>query len=109
MKTELHQQKIQILCRLIKESSLTLEEALLLLQEEQVEKTPVITQPSTFPWTPSPYIGSGTPLSGTITTGTGTIMFSNTNSTMPIPLNNTTAFAQSVLAELKKETEDADL
>jgi hypothetical protein len=35
--TELHAQKVTILSRLIKESSLTLEEALLLLKEEEKE------------------------------------------------------------------------
>jgi len=72
--TELHQEKIQILSRLIKESSLTLEEALLLLQEEE-EITPVSTPSylpgTTTPWS-HPYYGSGTiPLSG------GTISFAN--------------------------------
>jgi|LauGreDrversion4_2_1035121.scaffolds.fasta_scaffold382603_2 hypothetical protein len=36
--TELHAQKVTILSRLIKESSLTLEEALLLLKEEEKEE-----------------------------------------------------------------------
>lgn len=47
--TPLHAQKVTILSRLIKESSLTLEEALLLLKEEEVKQEP-------------------TPLSGTIST-----------------------------------------
>ena len=60
----LHAQKVAILSRLIKESSLTLEEALLILKEEEVEST-VISTPgwSTTPWTvpiTNPYVGSGT-------------------------------------------------
>lgn len=46
MNTELHAQKVTILSRLIKESSLTLEEALLLLKEEEV-KTPAFVYPYT--------------------------------------------------------------
>lgn len=82
--SELHQEKIQILSRLIKESSLTLEEALLLLQEEE-EIAPVSTPSyipgTTTPWS-NPYYGSGTlPLTGTITVA-------NTHS--GIGLHNTT-------------------
>jgi hypothetical protein len=64
----LHTQKVAILSRLVKESSLTLEEALLLLEEESVQKS-VHTS-----WTPStttpyiqPYFGGSVPLTGTIT------------------------------------------
>ena len=69
--TELHTQKIAILSRLIKESSLTLEEALLLLKEEEVveNQTVITTTPSFNPLkvSTSPYWhGSGT----TTTTGT---------------------------------------
>lgn len=60
----LHTQKLVILSRLVKESSLTLEEALLLLKEEPVQT----------PWTPGtttpynqPYFGGSVPLTGTIT------------------------------------------
>ena len=63
METPLHAQKVAILSRLIKESSLTFEEALFLLKEEEqekpVEKTTVINSPSY--WTSTPGItGSGT-------------------------------------------------
>jgi hypothetical protein len=69
--TPLHAQKVTILSRLIKESSLTLEEALLLLKEEEVEQeapvfTPGTTTPYTVPYTQWPY-SSG---SGTITIST---------------------------------------
>jgi len=51
----LHAQKVAILSRLIKESSLTLEEALLILKEEEVESTVVSTPGwstgTTTPWT----------------------------------------------------------
>jgi hypothetical protein len=60
----LHAQKVAILSRLIKESSLTLEEALLILKEDEVESTVVSTPGwSTTPWTvpiTNPYVGSGT-------------------------------------------------
>jgi hypothetical protein len=58
METALHTQKISILSRLIKESSLTLEEALLLLKEDEeeiVEQEPAV---STFDY--GRYTGSGT-------------------------------------------------
>lgn len=81
----LHQEKIQILSRLIKESTLTLEEALLLLQEE--EQPAPVSIPSympgtTTPWS-QPYFGTGTlPLSGTITVPNGTgVHFTNTTAT----------------------------
>lgn len=64
----LHQQKVTILSRLIKETSLTLEEALLLLKEE--EQAPVITTtPLTNPGTINPWWGTTTPS----TPGYGTI------------------------------------
>jgi hypothetical protein len=48
MNTDLHKQKIEILSKLIKETSLTLEEALILLKEEQViDNQPVVQQ---FPY-----------------------------------------------------------
>jgi len=51
----LHAQKVAILSRLIKESSLTLEEALLILKEDEVASTVVSTPGwstgTTTPWT----------------------------------------------------------
>jgi hypothetical protein len=42
MNTDLHKQKVEILSRLIKENSLTLDEVLILLKEEQeVDNQPV--------------------------------------------------------------------
>lgn len=97
--TELHGQKLAILSRLIKESSLTLEEALVLLQDEPnteaVEPNMVIS-----PWTSQPTIypnwGGTTP--GTIrfgssstNVGIGTINPSTTlavNNTAVADLNN---------------------
>lgn len=80
--TSLHTQKVAILSRLMKETSLTLEEALLLLQEDE-QPAPVF-QPSyipgtSTPWT-NPYYGSVTiPLTGSVTTNasTGTYNFGN--------------------------------
>lgn len=54
--TELHTEKVKILSRLIKETSLTLEEALLLLKEEEVQEVENTTpQTSTGTWTTYPY------------------------------------------------------
>jgi hypothetical protein len=64
----LHVQKVTILSRLIKETSLTLEEALLLLKEEEKEKEPAIIGTS----------GYGTitvPPLGTWSTGTSTSFY----------------------------------
>jgi hypothetical protein len=98
----LHAQKVTILSRLVKESSLTLEEALLLLQEEEVEEqAPVSASPAWVPGTVSPYI---TPYTGSfplMSSGTGTVTinalngscttttaFLNTPSTPTADLNN---------------------
>ena len=74
----LHTQKVTILSRLVKESSLTLEEALLLLQEEEVmDPTPTVVNPGITPgstWI-APYTGTF-PLTGS---GTGTITLSTSN------------------------------
>jgi hypothetical protein len=93
--TSLHTQKVAILSRLIKESSLTLEEALLLLKEEEVEKTPVQVSPSwisgtSTPYT-QPYFGSGIlPLTGS-STGTVTLNTNGSNTTTTFSLNTPTA------------------
>jgi hypothetical protein len=62
METPLHAQKVAILSRLVKESSLTFEEALLLLKEEEQEKPAdqdITVQPMGLggTWT-TPYYGS---------------------------------------------------
>ena len=94
----LHTQKVTILSRLVKESSLTLEEALLLLQEEEPEETSVT--PSWIPGTVSPYIQPYTGTFPLTSSGTGTITvntngacttttaFLNTPSTPTADLNN---------------------
>lgn len=109
-KSNLYTEKVAILSRLIKESSLSLEEALVLLKEEDVEKTtPVTTAPAwvpgtTTPWI-QPYIGTTTPLIGSsgnipfigssvtyTNTAAGntttTTAFLNTPSTLTADLNN---------------------
>ena len=109
--TPLHAQKVTILSRLIKESSLTLEEALVLLKEEEEIEETVISQPSYIPGTTSPWIQPyhtpGTvPLTGSPLTGFGTLsgntfavtttgnttsttlLTSNTPSTLTADLNN---------------------
>lgn len=99
--TELHQKKITILGRLIKESSLTLEEALMLLQEDvQPVFQPSYIPATTTPWITTPYCGSGTaPLTGTGTIAvtdsyggigfntTTTATYSNTPQTLTADLN----------------------
>ena len=76
METPLHTQKLAILSRLIKESSLTLEEALLLLKEEEIPVNNIPFQsnmPSFDLSRPYVYYGNGTtnipvnPVSTTLT------------------------------------------
>ena len=87
MEKDLHAQKVEILSRLIKESSLTLDEALLLLKEEE---QPVYVGSPIYspPIQPSnPYIGGTSPftvISGGLhstTTGdlSGSYVVTNTN------------------------------
>ena len=100
---ELHTQKVTILSRLIKESSLTLEEALLLLQEEEqpVEdpKREYIPQTGTSTWintgigTTNPYtVSYPTFLSGFSSSGTilstSSSSFTTTIADEPADLNN---------------------
>jgi len=86
--TTLYAQKVTILSRLIKESSLTLEEALVLLKEEETE---VVTPPTTFIpgtsdfWTvPYPTVFSGTISSS----GISDTSFTVTNTAAEPDLNN---------------------
>lgn len=75
METALHTQKITILSRLIKESSLTLEEALLLLKEEEEEIT---EQPQTVDY--GKYSGYGTVTFPSLNGSTYTYTTSGTDS-----------------------------
>lgn len=98
----LHTQKVAILSRLIKESSLTLEEALLLLKEEEEVVQESVQNPVQqqgwhgHPYTiTTPLTGSGTitvPNGFFTTSGTGNITtttaFLNTPSTPTADLNN---------------------
>jgi hypothetical protein len=95
MENTLHTQKVAILSRLVKESSLTLEEALLLLKEEEIEETPTQVSPSWIPGTSTPYIqpyfGSGiSPLIGG-STGTYTVTTNASNTNATFSLNTPTA------------------
>lgn len=101
---ELHTQKVTILSRLVKESSLTLEEALLLLKEEDTIEEDVvqepkyvpqtgtstwITNPSTNPYTVTyPTFLSGINSSGTVPLTGSNVMFTNTIADTPADLNN---------------------
>ena len=93
---DLHVKKVAILSRLIKESSLTLEEALLLLKEEEVVEEPkqYVPQTSTGTWTTNPYTVtyptflSGIPTTGTLTTSCSSSTFTNTIAETPADLNN---------------------
>lgn len=92
---ELHTQKVTILSRLVKESSLTLEEALLLLKEEEaiVESKPeFVPQTGTSTWTTNPYtVSYPTFLSGipsATISSSGSITFNNTIADTPADLNN---------------------
>lgn len=86
---ELHAQKVTILSRLIKESSLTLEEALLLLKDEQEEAIinqvpPMTSTGSWSTYTPSYITGTTTT---TMPLG-ATISFTNTIADNSADLNN---------------------
>lgn len=109
METPLHSQKLAVLSRLIKESSLTLEEALLLLKEEETEvvdnqpfKIAPYTPGTTTPWT----IPINNPYGGILRdSGSGTInpsgiMFTTSNNTLG------SSFATSLT---NTNTEDANL
>ena len=91
---ELHAQKVTILSRLIKESSLTLEEALLLLKEEEIEevKQEYVPQTSTGTWTTTPctvtYPTFLSGFSGTSTLSTSSSTFTNTIADGSADLNN---------------------
>jgi hypothetical protein len=65
---ELHTEKVKILSRLVKESSLTFEEALLLLKEEEKEEQPASIGTSGYG---TVTVGNYPPL-GTWSTGTST-------------------------------------
>jgi uncharacterized membrane protein len=85
---ELHAQKVTILSRLIKESSLTLEEALLLLKDEQEEaiinQAPPMTSTGSWSTYAPNYITTGTT---TMPLG-ATISFTNTIADDSADLNN---------------------
>lgn len=66
---DLHAQKVTILSRLIKESSLTLEEALLLLKEEEKEESQAV-EPDPVPYMPQTSTGTWTTTPGTYRTYT---------------------------------------
>jgi hypothetical protein len=72
---ELHTEKVKILSRLVKESSLTFEEALLLLKEEEKEEQPASIGTSGYG---TLTVGNYPPL-GTWSTGT------NTSTTYVVP------------------------
>lgn len=97
---ELHTQKVTILSRLVKESSLTLEEALLLLKEEEdvVQEPKYVPQTGTSTWTTNPSTNpytvtyptflSGISSSGTVPLTGSNVMFTNTIADTPADLNN---------------------
>ena len=93
---ELHHKKVAILSRLVKESSLTLEEALLLLKTEDVHESvqqPAWNHGTTTPWTEpykygSPAGISNWPLTGTISVPNNDIIMNTTGvSTTTTTLN----------------------
>lgn len=105
MEQDLHSQKITILSRLVKESSLTLEECLLLLKEEEVSQ-PIDLQQfnpgTTTPWVTLPKV----PPYGTIITrsGTSSVMYNTT--TTNDTLNLTGSLTTSAI---NTKLEDANL
>lgn len=86
---ELHAQKVTILSRLIKESSLTLEEALLLLKDEQEEAIINQAPPMTSTGSWSTYAPNYITTTGTTTMPLGAnISFTNTIADSSADLNN---------------------
>lgn len=94
---ELHHKKVAILSRLIKESSLTLEEALLLLKTEDVHETvqnPVqpawfgTTTPYTIPGNTFTTISSGSTTGLLNTSSSTSFTASQSNATFTADLNN---------------------
>lgn len=95
--TSLHTQKVAILSRLIKETSLTLEEALLLLKEEEPTTVPVKDGPwgigQTTPWiqpigtNPLPLGSPGNPWYGITTTADTAVSFSTSSGTSTVTTN----------------------
>jgi len=96
--TPLYAQKVTILSRLIKESSLTLEEALLLLkeEEEEIEEKSVYIPSTSTPWTTNPYtqpigLWPYTNGSGTVTVSTfGSVGLSNTSPASSLTISTST-------------------
>lgn len=91
----LYAQKVTILSRLIKESSLTLEEALVLLKEEEPEEIEETSSVSSWipgtatPYTPNYYGSSGFPLSGTMTIPANSFHFTNGVSSATVTTTST--------------------
>ena len=85
METPLHAQKVAILSRLVKESDLTLEEALLLLKQEEEEEEILTNQQAPINYTYGNYVynpGTTTlPYTGTIVASSGTTSVLNTTTT----------------------------
>ena len=86
---ELHAQKVTILSRLIKESSLTLEEALLILKEEEPVQAPInlVRGSGTAVYPPMGTWSTSTVPAFISTTG-GTTTFTNTIADSSADLNN---------------------
>lgn len=88
--TDLHTQKVTILSRLIKESSLTFEEALLILKEEEPKQESVqfLTSGSTAYHPPlGTWSSTGIPTFLSMT-GSGTTSITNTSADNSADLNN---------------------
>lgn len=102
MEQDLHSQKITILSRLVKESSLTLQECLLLLKEEEAIKPVNTIQPINFGGTTTPWTTTG-PWS---TTPTGVLNRGVVTTTGTNPLNISGSLTTSAL---NNKLEDANL
>jgi hypothetical protein len=92
---DLHAQKVTVLSRLIKESSLTLEEALLLLKKEDAIEKDVVQEPKYVPqtgtstWRTNPYtVNYPTYSNGTMPLTGSNVTFTNTIADSSADLNN---------------------
>jgi len=101
MEQDLHSQKITILSRLVKESSLTLQECLLLLKEEEAIKPVNTIQPINFGGTTSPWTTTGPFFTSTGVLNRGVVTTIGTN-----PLNISGSLTTSAL---NNKLEDANL
>lgn len=116
MENSLYQEKVGILSRLIKESSLTLEEALLLLKEEEIQEKEEVVAPTIYPGgittypSTNPFILQPYSYGTTTTISSGSVSSSNISPTsttyVHTPNSTSTFFYTSSLLSTSNEQID---